>query len=236
MLIQILNENMVILYDSFVKSMFPHAPTCTSHPLCYTKNMIAPAKPLRIPESMRVAEIGPYLRSVREHFTLTLQDVSERLHIRVRYITAMEEGRFELMPGKAYARGYVHTYAEFLGLDPDQVVDQCFQAAPNDTTTAPAEPVYLPRPPSATPKEGKRLGWFLWPAIGIALVIFAFTQLDTDDAPEQTPVVPTEKPVAPVTPEALLAPMYDTVMPTARNYECLGDGLYLSCFFADRGV
>lgn len=84
--------------------------------------------PVRIPETMTPKEIGAYMGGLREHFKLSLQDVSERLHIRVRYVQAIEQSQIEQLPGKVYARGYVHTYAEFLGLDADQVAAQWFAA------------------------------------------------------------------------------------------------------------
>jgi cytoskeletal protein RodZ len=46
------------------------------------------------------------------------------LHIRARYLTALEEERWELLPGEAYAQGFLRTYAEFLGLNSDVYVDE----------------------------------------------------------------------------------------------------------------
>jgi len=46
-----------------------------------------------------------------------LEEVEERTKIRKRYLRAMEEERWELLPGAAYARAFLRTYAEFLALD-----------------------------------------------------------------------------------------------------------------------
>ena len=104
-------------------------------------NQAAPQ--LRVPESMGPKELGSYMRGLREHFKLSPQDVSERLHIRMRYVTAIEEANYDAMPGKIYARGYVQTYAEFLGLDAEQVVKQCFPA--EEVKTAPIS-IATPKP------------------------------------------------------------------------------------------
>ena len=185
---------------------------------------------MRIPESMGAAEIGPYLKELREYFKLSTQDVSERLHIRVRYVAAMEEGNFEQMPGKVYARGYVHTYAEFLGLDADQVVNQCFgeekHAAPN-----PARGADALRKTGTTSVRRSNSGWTGLAVLGVfgILGLVAYTQVmrPSDSKPE--PQLPT---VAEV-PEAMLSSIRDTVMPRAQNFDCLTGDLLLACSFSD---
>jgi len=62
-------------------------------------------------------EIGHYLRDVRENFGLTPEQAASQLHMRVKYILNIENGRLEDMPGRAYLRGYVRNYAEYLQLD-----------------------------------------------------------------------------------------------------------------------
>lgn len=69
-------------------------------------------------------EIGTLLRSAREGFRLTTHDVSEALHIRAIYLEAIEEGKFEQLPGAAYARGYLRSYAAYLELDPQEILRQ----------------------------------------------------------------------------------------------------------------
>src|SRR5581483_8094101 len=55
---------------------------------------------------------------------LELADVERSTHIRVRYLAALEDERFDILPGPAYARGFLRTYAEFVGLDGDLLVDE----------------------------------------------------------------------------------------------------------------
>ena len=180
--------------------------------------------PLRIPESMTARENGSYMRGLREHFKLSLQDVSERLHIRVRYVQAMEEGRLDQMPGKVYARGYLHTYAEFLGLDPEQLVDQWF-ATEGVLPSSPA--------PVASGRSKPLLTRTNWRGLGIAgvmalVALLIFTQIaGRETAVKQAPTVM-------AVPEAMLASVRNRVKPTQQNRDCLMGKGPLSCFFSHR--
>lgn len=68
-------------------------------------------------------DIGDYLREVRESLELDPRDIGQRLNIRAKYLTALEEGRIDAMPGKIYARGYLQNYAEFLGIDKEEIAE-----------------------------------------------------------------------------------------------------------------
>lgn len=69
-------------------------------------------------------EIGSSLRQAREHRRLELGDVERETRIRAKYLGALEEERFHVLPGVAYVRGFLRTYAEFLGLDGDLYVEE----------------------------------------------------------------------------------------------------------------
>jgi len=71
-----------------------------------------------------VFEIGTTLREARVRRKLTLQQVEEDTKIRVKYLQAMENEDFDLMPGQAYVKGFLQTYAGYLGLDPSIILDE----------------------------------------------------------------------------------------------------------------
>jgi len=71
-----------------------------------------------------VFEIGNTLREARVRRKLTLQQVEEDTKIRVKYLQAMENEDFDLMPGPAYVKGFLQTYAGYLGLDPSIILDE----------------------------------------------------------------------------------------------------------------
>jgi cytoskeletal protein RodZ len=72
-------------------------------------------------------EIGHILREARENKGLTLEQVQERTRISVRYLSALESGRYDAVPTPVNARGFLRNYARFLGLDPQPLLDR-FQA------------------------------------------------------------------------------------------------------------
>jgi cytoskeleton protein RodZ len=64
-----------------------------------------------------VRELGQFLRTKRESLGLSLDEVQERTKIRKRYLIALENGDWSILPGNVYGRGFVRSYAEVLGLD-----------------------------------------------------------------------------------------------------------------------
>ena len=64
---------------------------------------------------------GADLRAARERLGWPIGAVSAALRIRLPHLEALEEGRIDLLPGNAYAVGFLRTYARALGLDPDEI-------------------------------------------------------------------------------------------------------------------
>ncbi|HEY0797840.1 MAG TPA: RodZ domain-containing protein [Candidatus Baltobacteraceae bacterium] len=88
--------------------------------------------------------LGEELRAARESRHLTISDVSDQIHIRSLYLQAIEEENWASIAAPVYVRGFVRTYARFLGLNPEEAVAQYNGAAPAETKTeAPAKPSYL---------------------------------------------------------------------------------------------
>src|SRR5215472_17183298 len=65
--------------------------------------------------------VGATLRDARERRGWSIPDVAQQLRIRAPVLEAMEAGRFEKLPNGAYALGFVRSYADFLGLDRDEI-------------------------------------------------------------------------------------------------------------------
>jgi cytoskeleton protein RodZ len=93
-----------------------------------------------------VFEIGSSLREARERQKLELSQVEGATRIRARYLQAIEDERFDILPGGAYAKGFLRTYADYLGLDAQQFVDEYnTRFAPTEEPKA-AAPVRIRRP------------------------------------------------------------------------------------------
>lgn len=69
-------------------------------------------------------EIGSSLREARLRQRLELSEIERATRIRSRYLQALEDERFDLLPGTAYAKGFLRTYAEQLGLDGQRFVEE----------------------------------------------------------------------------------------------------------------
>ncbi|MBL8837039.1 MAG: helix-turn-helix domain-containing protein [Alphaproteobacteria bacterium] len=69
--------------------------------------------------------VGDLLRTERQRRGWTLADAEIYLKIRRTMLEAIEQGRYEMLPGKAYALAFCRTYAEFLGLDSEDIVRRC---------------------------------------------------------------------------------------------------------------
>ena len=67
--------------------------------------------------------IGSILRQQRKSKKLKLEEIAEELKIRLQHLEALENDRFELLPGKLYQRSFLKTYAQFLDLDQDQILE-----------------------------------------------------------------------------------------------------------------
>ena len=70
----------------------------------------------------KYTEIGMLLAQARTDIPLSIEEASQMLHIRVRYLEALEEGRLELIPSPVYAKGYLQRYTNFLHLDGDEIM------------------------------------------------------------------------------------------------------------------
>ncbi len=71
-----------------------------------------------------MVEIGQLLRQTREAKELSLADVEEQTRIRQRYLSALESGDWDDLPNPVAARGFLRTYAAFLGLDDEELIDR----------------------------------------------------------------------------------------------------------------
>jgi len=69
-----------------------------------------------------MAELGEEFRAARVARALSLSDVSEQIHIRSVYLEGIENGDWSSIGAPVYVRGFLRTYARFLGLDPEAAV------------------------------------------------------------------------------------------------------------------
>ena len=102
---------------------------------------------------MNFNEAGAALRAERERRGLRIEDAAERLKISARHLRALEEGDTASLPHPAYARGFIRSYAAYLGISPDEI-HAALHAQPSPEAS-PAKTVYLPE---AEPQERRGSG------------------------------------------------------------------------------
>jgi len=107
-----------------------------------------------------MGELGSLLTRAREARGLTLEDAERDTRISRRYLQALETEQFELIPAPVYARGFLRSYSQYLGLDPQEALsmfpreeDPEYQRAADARTPAqrasretPVSPVSASRP------------------------------------------------------------------------------------------
>ncbi|MCR4667317.1 MAG: DUF4115 domain-containing protein [Desulfovibrio sp.] len=103
---------------------------------------------------MSIEEFGARLREERENRGLSLEDVANSLKISVRMLRALEDGDREKFPHVAYAKGFIRSYATFLGISPDETSQAL-------ASFVPAQPQVAIVPATEFTPEGKSQGGFL---------------------------------------------------------------------------
>jgi len=96
------------------------------------------------------SDVGTLLCATRMRLGKDLQHIAEILHIRYTYLVAMEDGRYEDLPGQAYAIGFVRAYADHLGLDGDEIVRR-YKEESSGLKNRPVFEFPLPTPDSGVP-------------------------------------------------------------------------------------
>ncbi len=119
--------------------------------------------------------LGERFRAAREARGLTLSDVAEHIRIRSVYLAAIEDENWSAIGAPVYIRGFLRTYARFLGLEPEEVVAEF-----NSQASAPPPPV--PTAPGAPPRTSyladeappaRALSPLIWAASLVAVVLIA---------------------------------------------------------------
>jgi cytoskeleton protein RodZ len=133
--------------------------------------------------------VGEVLREAREAQGVELSEVERVTKIRSRFLAAIEEERWDVLPGRAYATGFVRTYAEFLELDPAPLVAQLrSELEPGEHgEEVPPEPIVQRgtlRAGALRRIPGRLLAGLVGAAIAIAIVVLAIS--GGADPPEPT--------------------------------------------------
>ena len=90
--------------------------------LAYSDDAVLPFGQDEIAE-IDLGKLGPTLKRAREARRLTLEDVAATTRISLRYLTAIENSRFDSFVGAVYALGFVRAYARMVGMSESWAAD-----------------------------------------------------------------------------------------------------------------
>jgi len=145
-----------------------------------------------------LGNVGQELRAARLRRGDDLAAVSRVLKIRKDHLDALEEDKFEKLPGRAYAVGFVRSYAEYLGLDPVAAVERF-----KEETAGRSDGTYQITLVPDTDERRLPHGWLI--IVGVLVVIIgyaAYRLAISADALLSQPVAPVPARMAPRPPVA----------------------------------
>jgi cytoskeletal protein RodZ len=138
------------------------------------------------PASSDFAEVGQYLKAVREYRGLSLAQVAAETRVRRLYLSALEDKDHGPLPSRPFAIGYVRAYARVLGLDGDEMVARFRTEFPEDRA-----PLHAPIGVAQEKDRVRRLIYWSGGAVVCAVVLWNVAQRTIiNDQPAPGPAFP----------------------------------------------
>jgi Helix-turn-helix domain len=133
-------------------------------------------------------EIGASLREARLRAKVDITDVEAATKIRAKYLRALENEEWGLLPGPAFVKSFLRTYADYLGLDGKLLVDEykLRHERPSDIDQMPIAP-NLGRRRAPGPVSRISPAWIIGIVIVALLVTFAVIGASGNDNNNSTP-------------------------------------------------
>lgn len=111
-----------------------------------------------------MSEIGETLRERRMALKIDVHEVEEATKIRAKYLRALENEEYNLLPGNAYVKSFLRTYADYLELDSRALVD-AYRAEGHHSDEEPLQ--YTPQ------ADTRNVGRRRWIAIVVVIIVIA---------------------------------------------------------------
>ncbi len=144
---------------------------------------------------------GTWLRRQREIREIPLREIAEVTKISVRYLEALEQDRFDVLPAPVFAKGFLREYSRYVGIDPDEVVNSYLIAQ-----QSPSEEVAPELPRRAEIRGGRDWITGTTLAVGVTVLVgvvaFLVFWADRSRARAQRELPPIAAPPIVVTPAA----------------------------------
>jgi hypothetical protein len=139
-------------------------------------------------------EIGNSLREARLRQGLEYVDIEQQTKIRSKYLKALEDEQFELLPAPTYVKGFLRNYADALGLDGQLYVDEYnsrFVTGDEDVPLRPRDYQRRPPAPAGHRFETRAVVLTLGGIAAVVAVVLAAWKFGSSDNPQlvtQSPV------------------------------------------------
>lgn len=119
--------------------------------------------------------IGEALRAAREEQGRTIEEASRATRVRADYLRALEEERFDRIGGDVYAKGFLATYARWLGLDAEPLLERYRR----EVQRGDYDPHALVEHPVARPAKEGATNWVMWAAVVVLVVLVGLGVIGT---------------------------------------------------------
>lgn len=149
--------------------------------------------------------VGELLRAEREKKGLSIKEIENAISIRALYINAIEEGNYTLIPGEVYLKGFIRNYANYLGLNGQEMVNsyrQEQQPIVPEVVESPVEPPKRTKTKSITANRSNKLlivSLLVVCVAGSAWWLLGSSSPSKEEPLETKQVQPTPVPTAPIT-------------------------------------
>jgi hypothetical protein len=117
-------------------------------------------------QETRISPLGEILQRARQERGISIEDAERATRIPRRYLEALEQENFSILPAPVYARGFLRSYSGYLGLDPGQLL-------PMFPVGHVEEPSLEPLPAVAQPRTWSMSGIIAVAVVGVLILLVA---------------------------------------------------------------
>lgn len=104
-----------------------------------------------------MTELGKRLVEAREEKGMSLEDLQTVTKIQKRYLLAIEQGNYDIIPGKFYVRAFIKQYAEAVGLNPEQLFEEFRKDVPSTYNDEVSDKLSNIKPQRELPKPASKV-------------------------------------------------------------------------------
>ena len=125
-----------------------------------------------------VKNFGSYLKNERELRGVTLQAISGTTKIHIKFLRALEDNKFDELPGEVFIKGYIKSYADTIGSDPEETLNVYEEFVGNK--------VVEKNPDSGNPSNISAIKFLGYALIGLIILILIFSTKYLLSSPEKS--------------------------------------------------